>query len=116
MATVSERLKDRFSQAKTQFIGFENKVKQDLGQVEKKVIEEIGQLETKAKASLDEVPAQLKGAWGTVVGRVRGALDFASKAEFKVLSSKVDDLAKKVDRIVREKVAAAKDKASKHVS
>jgi hypothetical protein len=107
MATVSDRIKDTFSNAKNQLEGFEKELKKNVGQFEKKV----GQLEKKAKESFDDVPAQLKGAWDTVVGRVRDALDYASRADVHELSERVEDLAKKVEKLIRgEKIRqAAKD-------
>lgn len=99
MATVSERIKGTFSTAKLQLEDFEKKV---------------GELEKKAKESIDEVPAQLRGAWDTVLGRVRGALDYASRADLQQLSERVEDLAKKVDKLIRgEKIrqAAKPDKS-----
>jgi hypothetical protein len=101
MATVSERIKGTFSSAKLQLEGFEKKV---------------GEIEKKAKESLDEVPAQLKGAWEQVVVRLRGVLDYATREEVRQLSEKVDDLAKKVDKLIRgEKIrqAAKPDKPTK---
>lgn len=104
MGTVSERLKDQIENARTQFVGFEK-------QVEKKV----AKLEKRAKASIEdvkdqvnEVPGQLKGAWETVVTRLRNALAFATREELTVLAEKVDDLAKKVEKLIRgEKIRNA---------
>ncbi len=108
--TVSQKLKGTFDQARVQLEGFE-----------KKAVKQVALLEKKAKASLgdvrgqiDEVPAQLKGAWEQVVGRVRGALDFASNDALKKLSAKVDDLAKKVDKLIRgDKIKSAASSKSK---
>jgi polyhydroxyalkanoate synthesis regulator phasin len=96
MATVSERIKDTFSNAKLQLEGLPRKVEA---------------LEKKAKESLDDVPAQLKGAWEIVIDRVRGALDYASREDLHELSARVDELAKKVERLIRgDKIRqAAKD-------
>jgi hypothetical protein len=105
MATVSERIKDTFSSAQKQLEGFEKS---------------FVKFEKKAKAQLDEVPAQLKGAWGSVVTRLRGALAFATREELTLLAEKVEELGKKVDKLIRgEKIrSAAKDgkdaKNSKH--
>lgn len=108
MATVSQKLKGTFSNAKSSLEGFE-----------KKAVKQVELLEKKAKASLgdvreqlDAVPQQLKGTWDQVVGRVRGALDFASNEDLRKLTSKVDDLAKKVEKLVRgEKIKAASSKS-----
>jgi hypothetical protein len=54
------------------------------------------------------VPQQLKGAWDQVIDRVRGALDFASKTDLEKVSEKVDELAKKVEKLIRgDKIKAA---------
>jgi hypothetical protein len=96
MTTVSERIKDTFSNAKLQLEGLPRKVEA---------------LEKKAKESLDDVPAQLKGAWEIVIDRVRGALDYASREDLHELSARVEELAKKVERLIRgDKIRqAAKD-------
>jgi hypothetical protein len=112
MATVSQRLKGTFSNVQHSLEGFE-----------KKAVKQVALLEKKAKASLvdvkgrvDVVPAQLKGAWEQVIDRVRGALDFASYEDLKKLTAKVDDLSKKVDKLVRGdkiKASAGNSKPSK---
>jgi hypothetical protein len=105
MATVSERIKDTFSSAQKQLEGFEKS---------------FVKFEKKAKAQLDEVPSQLKGAWDNVVTRLRGALAFATREELALLAEKVEELGKKVDKLLRgEKIrTAVKDgkdaKNSKH--
>ena len=109
MATVSERIKDTFTTAKSQIEGFEKNVEKKFGQLEKKAKKSIGE----AKKQIDDVPEQLKGAWGTVIDRVRGALDYASREELRELTAKVDALAKKLDKLMRgEKIkeVAAKEK------
>jgi hypothetical protein len=104
MATVSERIKDTFENAKTQFTGFEKQVEKRVAKLEKKAKASLEEV----KGSIDDVPGQLKGAWTNVVGRLRGALAFASRDELSSLSAKVDDLAKKVEKLVRgDKIRAA---------
>ncbi len=97
MATVSERLKGTFASAKEQLEDFEK---------------QIVKIEKQAKKSLDDVPGQLRGAWESVVTRLRGALAFATREELSVLSKKVDELAKKVEKLIRgEKIKqVSKDK------
>lgn len=110
MATVSETIKDTFSSAKTQLEGFEKKAAKQVAILEKKAKASLGEV----KEQLDEVPTQLKGAWGTVVGRLRGAFDFASNEDLRKLTSKVDDLAKKVDKLIRgDKIKNAANGKSK---
>lgn len=111
MATVSQQLKGTFTNARKQIEGFEKKAAKQVALLEKKAKASYGEV----KGQIDEVPAQLKGAWSEVVGRVRGALDFASNDDLKKLTAKVDDLAKKVEKLVRGdkiKSAAGKSKAS----
>ncbi len=111
MATVSEKLKDTFSNARIQIEGFEKKAAKQVALLEKKAKKSVSGV----KEQLDEVPQQLKGAWEGVVGRLRGALDFASNEDLQKLSTKVDELAKKVDKLVRGdkiKTAANSKKSS----
>jgi hypothetical protein len=97
MATVSEKVKGTFSTAKQQFEGFEKKAVKQVELLEKKAKESLGDV----KGQLDGVPVQLRGAWAEVIGRVRGALDFASNEDLKRLTAKVDELAKKVEKLLR---------------
>ena len=104
MSTVSETLKTTYENAKKQVAG-----------IEKDLNKEVAKLEKKAKAGLkdvqaqvNDVPQQLKGAWESVVTRLRNALAFATREELEQLGSKVDDLAKKVDKLIRgEKIRNA---------
>ncbi len=97
MATVSDKVKGTFSTARQQFEGFEKKAVKQVELLEKKAKESLGDV----KGQLDGVPVQLRGAWAEVIGRVRGALDFASNEDLKTLSAKVDELAKKVEKLLR---------------
>jgi hypothetical protein len=104
MATVSQQLKGTFTNARKQVEGFEKKAAKQVAMFEKKAKASLGEV----KEQIEEVPAQLRGAWTEVVGRVRGALDFASNDDLKKLSAKVDDLAKKVEKLVRgDKIKSA---------
>jgi hypothetical protein len=104
MASVSEKIKVTFSSAKSQLEGLEKKAVKQVALLEKKAKKQVEEV----KGQLDEVPGQLKGAWDQVVGRVRGALDFASNEDLKKLTSKVDELAKKVEKLLRgEKIKSA---------
>ena len=113
MASVSEKIKDTFSSAKEQLAGFEKKAQKQVALLEKKAKKSVDGV----KGQLDEVPQQLKGAWENVVVRVRGALDFASNDDLKKLTAKVDDLAKKVEKLVRgdkiKSAASSNHKSSK---
>ncbi len=97
MATVSDKVKGTFSTAKLQFEGFEKKAVKQVELLEKRAKDSLGDV----KEQLDGVPVQLRGAWAEVIGRVRGALDFASNEDLKKLTLKVDDLAKKVEKLLR---------------
>lgn len=107
MATVSEKLQDTFSTAKKQLAGFEKKAVAQVEAFEKRAKTSLGGV----KGQLDDVPHQLKGAWGTVIGRVRGALDFATRSDLDKLSDKVDELGKKIEKLIRTGVAAAEKSA-----
>lgn len=111
MVTVSQKLKGTFAGARSQLEGFEKKAVKQVERLEKRAKASLGDV----KGQLDEVPAQLRGAWDQVIGRLRGALDFASNEDLKKISAKVDDLAKKVDKLVRGdkiKSAASKSKSA----
>ncbi len=116
MATVSEKIKGTFDSARLQLEGLEKKAVKQVALLEKRAKKSVDEV----KGQLDEVPAQLKGAWGNVVTRLRGALAFATREELSALSDKVEELGKKVDKLIRgEKIrSAAKDgkdaKNSKH--
>ena len=97
MATVSEKVRGTFSTAKQQLAGFEKKAVHQVELLEKKAKESLGEV----RGQIDSVPLQLKGTWDTVIGRVRGALDFASNDDLKKLHSKVEELSKKVEKLVR---------------
>src|SRR5262249_43831188 len=106
--TVSQQLKGTFTNARKQIEGFEKKAAKQVALLEKKAKASLGEV----KEQIDEVPTQLRGAWAEVVGRLRGALDFASNDDLKKLTSKVDDLAKKVDKLGRgEKIKPSASKS-----
>jgi dsDNA-specific endonuclease/ATPase MutS2 len=97
MSTVAEKVKETYETARSQVNGFE-----------KDLNKRIHKLEKKAKASLEDVkeqvngvPDQLKGAWENVVTRLRSALAFATRDELETLTGKVDELAKKVEKLIR---------------
>ena len=68
-------------------------------------------IEKKAKGSIDEVPEQLRGAWHGVLDKLREGLDVATREDISKLSARVDDLAKKVDKLAR--VAKARETVAK---
>jgi hypothetical protein len=111
MATVSERIKDTYEQARTQFNGFEKQVEKKVAKLEKDAKARLEEV----KGQLEEVPDQLRGQWDKVVGRLRSALAFATREELEQLGVKVEDLAKKVDKLIRgDKIkAVANNKSGK---
>jgi hypothetical protein len=107
MATVSERIKDTFETAKTQFGDFEKQMEKKVAKLEKRAKAQLSEV----KDQVNDVPVQLKGAWENVVTRLRSALAFATREEIDSLGRKVDDLAKKVEKLIRgEKIRAAAGK------
>jgi hypothetical protein len=104
---VTNLIKDRFENARLQLAGLEKKT---LGEA-KKTFGEAKKTFGEVQKSIDEVPQQLKGAWDQVVVRFRAALDYASREELAELAEKVDDLAKKVDKLIRgDKIRNAAEK------
>lgn len=95
--TVSERLKEGFENAKTQIEGIEKQVEKKVAKLEKKAKAQLSGV----KDQIDEVPAQLRGAWDNVVTRLRNALAFATRDELDQLTSKVDEIAKKLEKLIR---------------
>lgn len=109
MATnVSAKLKETFETAKTQLNGFEKKFEKKVDELEKKAKSSLNEV----KENLDGVPTQLKGRWETIISRIRAALDFATKDDLKTLTDKVDDLAKKVEKLIRETARAVNAKVN----
>ena len=120
-ATVAARIKDRFEGARLQLVDLEKRIeklpkeaKKTFGEVQKEAKKTFGEAKKTVanyQTRVEEVPAQLKGAWDNVVTRLRGVLEFASKEDLNELSEKVDDLAKKVDKLLRgEKIRSAAEK------
>jgi hypothetical protein len=102
--TVAERIKGTFENAKAQVNGFEKQVEKEVKKLEKRAKAQL----TEVKGQIDEVPTQLKGAWETVVARLRNALAFATKEELSVVQDKLEELSKKVEKLVRgDKIRAA---------
>ena len=102
-ATVTHRIKDRFEGARLQLVDLEKKI----GGLPKEAKKTFGEVQK----SIDEVPAQLKGAWDHVVVRLREVLDYASRDDLQSLADKVDELAKKVEKLVRgDKIRTAAEK------
>jgi DNA-binding ferritin-like protein (Dps family) len=126
--TMGTRIKDRFEGARLQLVVLEKRIeklpkeaKKTFGEVQKEAKKTFGEAKKtfgEAKKTfgeyqtrVEEVPAQLKGAFEQVVVRLRGVLDFASRDDLNELAEKVDDLAKKVDKLLRgEKIRSAAEK------
>ena len=99
--TVSERLKESYETAKTQIEGLEKQVEKKVAKLEKKAKAQLTGVKDQIKDQIDEVPGQLRGAWETVVTRLRNALAFATRDELDQLTAKIDELAKKVEKLIR---------------
>src|SRR5437588_12988654 len=91
--TVADRIKDRFEGARLQLVDLEKKVA-GLPKEAKKAVGEV-------QKSIDEVPAQLKGAVDHVIVRLREVLDYASRDDLNALAEKVEELSKKVEKLIR---------------
>ncbi len=115
--TVAARIKDRFEGARLQLVGLEKRIeklpkeaKKTFGEVQKEAKKTFGEVQKR----IDGVPAELWGAWEHVVVRLREVLDFASRDDLAELSERVEDLAKKVDKLIRgDKIRAAAAKPAK---
>ena len=89
------------------FDGFEKRAKENLESFEKRAKESLETLEKHAAGRVDEVPEQLRGAWDGVLVKLRGGLDVPMREELDALRARVEELAKTVDKLTREKVARA---------
>jgi hypothetical protein len=113
-ATVAARIKDRFEGARLQLVDLEKRIeklpkeaKKTFGEVQKEAKKTFGEVQTR----VEEVPAQLRGAFVEVVARLRGVLEFASKDDLNDLAEKVEELSKKVDKLIRgDKIRSAAEK------
>ena len=56
------------------------------------------------------MPEQLRGAWDTVLVKLRGGLDVPTRDDLDKLHERIDDLAKTVEKMARERVARAQSK------
>jgi Skp family chaperone for outer membrane proteins len=102
--TVTQTLKSTLENARTQIEGFEKEVNKTVAKLEKRAkagLEDV-------REQVNDVPQQLRGAWDSVVGRLRSALAFATREELDTVAHRVDDLAKKVEKLIRgEKIRSS---------
>lgn len=79
-----------------------DRLKERFTDMQARVTTRAAALEKKAKDSLGhfDVPSELRGAWDKVVGRLRGALDFVTAEDLRKLSTRVEELGAKVDRLI----------------
>lgn len=88
-------------------------VETKIGALEEKARHTIVDLEKMAKGSamnaMGEVPEQLRGAWHGVLDKLREGLDVATREDISRLGARVDELAKKVDKLARASVAKARE-------
>jgi hypothetical protein len=81
----------------------------DLG---KKAEAELAVLRTRASTSFADATGKLRGRLGEVTGALR--LDMPTADDFKRLRTRVEDLADRLDRLARERVAQATAKVTAH--
>jgi hypothetical protein len=105
--TVADRIKDGFEGARLQLV----ELPRQLEKLPRKAVGEVQKSIGEVQKTMDEVPAQLRGAWDHVVVRLRDMLDYASRDDLNELVEKVEELSKKVDKLIRgEKIRNAADK------
>lgn len=100
----------------------EQRIKDTLNQTKKRV-EELGKraegsladIKAKARSSMADVPVQLRGAWGLTVEAMRRSLDLPTSEDFKRLTTRVEELAHRVDHLARERMAQASAKVAAHM-
>jgi polyhydroxyalkanoate synthesis regulator phasin len=98
-----DRIKDGFEGARLQLVDLEKKV----AGLPKEAKKKVGEVQKR----IDEVPAELKGAWEHVVVRLRSVLDYASRDDLNALAEQVEELSKKVEKLVRgDKIRSAAEK------
>jgi hypothetical protein len=76
------------------------------------VLDHLKRLEQRARESLDRIvlPPRLPQAFRCRVTRLRGALDFATKADVKRMSQRIEQLHEKMDHFVKAARQAAPSK------
>jgi hypothetical protein len=103
--TVTDRIKDGFEEARLQLVELPRQLEK-LPREAKKAVGEV-----QKSLGIDEVLAQLKGAWDHVVVRLRDMLDYASRDDLNELAEKVEELSRKVDKLIRgEKIRNSVEK------
>ncbi|MSP60917.1 MAG: hypothetical protein EXR72_11345 [Myxococcales bacterium] len=70
----------------------------------------VSALEKRARESVAEAPRRLRLAWDQATGTVRQKLDVATSDDLGRLAARVDELAKRVEKLTRERVARASAK------
>ncbi len=95
MAAVSEKVGSALEAARQQIAVLEK----SLNKAEKRALHAIE--ETRSK--LEEVPGKVRHAFEISIDKVWRNVAFASRAEVKEISVKVDELAKRVDGLLKKR-------------
>ncbi len=94
---LGDRLKDSWKQTKKQLGAFEKRARHRVDA---------------ARDRVEAVPKQLRGACERAFDRARASVSGISRDELRQIGRRIDDLAKKVDRLTKERVARVSDKVA----
>ncbi len=78
---ISDRLRDSYQSAKSQF-----------GELQDKAAHSISDI----REQVTEVPEQLRGTWGRVIHRIWLALDVPTRQEYRALARRLDAIERKL--------------------
>jgi BMFP domain-containing protein YqiC len=94
---ISDKLRDGYNTARTQFEELQDKAIHSF---------------TDVKQQVNEVPDQLRGAWERVVHSICAALDVPSREEFDTIVKRLEEIERRIDRLSR-RTSAPKKSAKK---
>jgi len=94
VAEISDRIRNRFNDAKDQ-----------IEEVQDKVVHSITDVKDQVREQVTDVPKELKGAWDRVVTRLWAALDVPSRKDFNALVKRVDALDRKLGKGAKKTTA-----------
>ena len=110
MAVVSEKVGSALESARQQMAVLEK----NLTKAEKRALHAIEETRTKVtsaveetRTKLEEVPGKVRHAVETSIDKVWRNVAFASRAEVREISDKVDELAKRVDGLLKKRARTA---------
>jgi hypothetical protein len=106
--SLSQRIKGTLSQTRKRFVALEKRAvssvealerraKDSVEAIEKRAKGSVEALEKRAKSSVDEGLAPLRRSWTSL----RKRFDVVSRDDFKKLGKRVDEIARRVDRITK---------------